>query len=151
MTAVCLQELTQVRRIVYSTEEAGEGPSAVGKTLIKLQHKTQYSMGEKKTKKNSSVANIGYSGNIHITCPMTNYISRREEERTVRICIYRESSLQAATASQTRFLGYAKTAHGPAVPCHTTGMPFTLAAAAADSGKCDTLAVSSSYGRHILS
>lgn len=51
MTAVCLQELTQVRRIVYSTEEAGEGPSAVGKTLIKLQHKTQYSMGEKKTKK----------------------------------------------------------------------------------------------------
>lgn len=69
---------------------------------------------------------------------MTNYISRREEERTVHICIYRESSLQAATASQTRFLGYAKTAHGPAVPCHTMGRPITPAAAA-DTGKDDIL------------
>lgn len=39
MTAVCLQELAQVRRIDYAAEEASSGhSSAVGKTLIK--HKT---------------------------------------------------------------------------------------------------------------
>lgn len=51
MTAVCLQELAQIRRIVYSAEEANKGSPAVGKTLIKLQHKTEYSMGVLKKKK----------------------------------------------------------------------------------------------------
>lgn len=55
MTAVCLQELAQVRRIVSSAEAASKDPSAVGKTLIKLQHKTEYSMGEKNKNKKRAV------------------------------------------------------------------------------------------------